>query len=51
METKKTLAEELTESTQPMLDETAPKFEHKQEDCDRWKKKRKTLNEVKPSKT
>ena len=33
METKKTLAEGLTESTQPMLDETAPKFEHKQEDC------------------
>ena len=34
METKKTLAEGLTESTQPMLDGTAPKFEHKQEDCD-----------------
>ena len=33
METKKTV-EGLTESTQPMLDETTPKFEHKQEDCD-----------------
>ena len=34
METKKTLAEGLTESTQPILDETALRFEHKQEDCD-----------------
>ena len=33
VETRKTLVQELTESTQPMLDETASKIGHKQEDC------------------